>query len=210
MIRTCLAEHEAWSNSAAAARAGLVRSLLSDAARVDTDEAPRVLGYNRRRTHEAVVVWSDSPHPGSTLQAAVIEVLRARGATATLTVPVAAGRLWAWGAVSMDGTREHSPPDAVTPTLTKQRLQAAFGIPAAGVAGFARSHGEARRAERVQRLRREVGRVDRTTTAYADVAAVALMATDLEGPATSYAGSSAPLPNPARPWRHCAPRSPTT
>ncbi|MBI0383544.1 PucR family transcriptional regulator, partial [Streptomyces albiflaviniger] len=83
MIRTYLVEHEVWSTSAAAARADLVRSLLSDAASMDVDEASRALGYNLRRTHEAVVVWSDSPMGGSTLQAAAIEVLRARGATTT-------------------------------------------------------------------------------------------------------------------------------
>ncbi|KAB1142577.1 PucR family transcriptional regulator [Streptomyces luteolifulvus] len=180
MIRTYLAEHEAWSTSAAAARADLVRSLLSDAASVDADEASRALGYNLRRTHEAVVVWSDSPHAGSTLQAAAIEVLRARGANATLTVPVAAGRLWAWGVVPADGTREDSSPEAIAQALSERHLQAAFGTPGAGVAGFARSHREAQRAERVERLRREAGQDIRTATAYGDVAAVALMATDLE------------------------------
>ncbi|MFD0448577.1 MULTISPECIES: hypothetical protein [Streptomyces violaceusniger group] len=83
MIRTYLVEHEVWSTSAAAARADLVGSLLSDAAAMDVDEASRALGYNLRRTHEAVVVWSDSPKGGPALQAAKIEVLRARGATTT-------------------------------------------------------------------------------------------------------------------------------
>ncbi|WP_262697813.1 MULTISPECIES: hypothetical protein [Streptomyces] len=86
MIRTYLVEHEVWSTSAAAARADLVRSLLSDATAADVDEASGVLGYNLRRTHEAVVVWSDSPKGGATLQAAAIEVLRARGATTTLVI----------------------------------------------------------------------------------------------------------------------------
>ncbi|MEV5807243.1 PucR family transcriptional regulator [Streptomyces parvulus] len=180
MIRTYLAEHEAWSTSAAAARAGLVRSLVSDAASVDIDEASHVLGYNLRRTHEAVVLWSDSPHAGSTLQAAAIEVLRARGAAATLTVPVAAGRLWAWGAVSAEGTAGNSSLAALAPVLSEGRLRVAFGTPGAGAAGFARSHDEARRAERVQRLRGEAGGDGRVTTAYADVAPVALLANDLD------------------------------
>ncbi|WP_262705786.1 MULTISPECIES: PucR family transcriptional regulator [Streptomyces] len=180
MIRTYLTEHEVWSTSTAATRAGLVRSLLSDASTMDTDEASGVLGYNLRRTHEAVVLWSDSPDTGSALQAAAVEVLRAREATATLAVPVAAGRLWAWGAVPANGTRGTDTWEAVTQTLSRRRVQAAFGTPGAGVAGFARSHREALRAERIERLRRHAGSDARSATAYADVAAIALMATELE------------------------------
>ncbi|MBP8535844.1 helix-turn-helix domain-containing protein [Streptomyces sp. MK37H] len=192
MIRTYLVEHEVWSTSAAAARADLVRSLLSDAAATDAGEASRVLGYNLRRTHEAVVVWSDSPKGGSTLQAAAIEVLRARGATTTLVIPVASGRLWAWGTVPPDGTDGTDGADGadgthptgswetITETLSRQRIRAAFGTPGSGVAGFRRSHREAERGERVERLRREAGRAPRHATAYADVAAIALLATDLD------------------------------
>ncbi|WAP56717.1 PucR family transcriptional regulator [Streptomyces sp. S465] len=186
MIRAYLAEYEAWRTSAAAARADLVRSLLSDAASADADEASRALGYDLRRTHEAVVVWSDSPDDGSALQAAAVEVLRVRGATATLAVPVAAGRLWAWGTVSADrtrspdGTHQAGSWETIAEMLSRRQVQAAFGTPGVGVAGFARSHREARRAERVERLRREAGRDARHATAYADVAAIALLATDLE------------------------------
>ncbi|MDT9686795.1 helix-turn-helix domain-containing protein [Streptomyces sp. P9(2023)] len=187
MIRTYLAEHEVWSTGAAAARADIVRSLLSDgttdATTTDVGEASRVLGYDLRRTHEAVVVWSDSPDKNSTLQAAAIEALRARGATTPLVVPVASGRLWAWGTVPADGTHRTGGTgswEAVAGALSRQRTQAAFGTPGAGVAGFRRSHDEATRGERVERLRREAGRVPRHATAYADVATVALLATDLD------------------------------
>ncbi|MFF7635902.1 PucR family transcriptional regulator [Kitasatospora sp. NPDC008050] len=180
MIRTYLVEHEVWSTSAAAARADIVRSLLSDATTADVGEASRALGYDLRRTHEAVVVWSDSPNKSSTLQAAAIEALRARDATTTLVVPVASGRLWAWGIVPPDGTRRTGSWQTVAQALSRQQVQAAFGTPGAGVAGFRRSHGEAERGERVERLRREAGRVPRPATAYADVAAIALLATDLD------------------------------
>ena len=179
MIRTYLVEHEAWSTSAAAARADLVRSLLSGDATVNIDEASRVLGYDLRRTHEAVVIWSDSPNGATTLQGAATEALRARGATTTLVVPVAAGRLWAWGTVPPGGTRREVPEEVPVAALSPGRMQAAFGTPADGVAGFCRSHREAERVERLERLRREAGRVPRPVTAYADVAAVALLATDL-------------------------------
>ena len=189
MIRTYLAEHAVWSTSAAAARADIVRSLLDDDAdsdaadsdaATDVGEASRVLGYDLRRTHEAVTVWSDSANGGSTLQAAAIEVLRARGATTTLVVPVASGRLWAWGTVLRDGARRTGSWETVAEVLSRQQMQAAFGTPGAGVAGFRRSHREAERGERVERLRREAGRARRYATVYGDVAAVALLATDLD------------------------------
>lgn len=180
MIRTYLAEHEVWSTSAAAARADVVRSLLGDSATVDVGEASRALGYDLRRTHEAAVVWSDSPSGSSTLQAAATEALRARGATTTLVVPVASGRLWAWGTVSPDRPRRTGPRESLAEALSRQQAQAVFGTPADGVAGFRRSHREAERGERVERLRREAGRAPRYATAYADVAAVALLATDLD------------------------------
>ncbi|MGA6158415.1 PucR family transcriptional regulator [Stenotrophomonas sp. NPDC087984] len=188
MIRAYLVEHEVWSTSAAAARADIVRSLLSDATATATDvgEASRVLGYDLRRTHEAVVVWSDRPNGNSTLQAAATEALRARGATTTLVVPVASGRLWAWGtvpsggSVSSDGTRRTGSWETIAEALSRQRTQAAFGTPGGGVEGFRRSHREAESGERIERLRREAGRVPRHATAYADVAAIALLATDLD------------------------------
>ncbi|MER5305772.1 helix-turn-helix domain-containing protein [Streptomyces lasiicapitis] len=180
MIRTYLVEYEVWSTSAAAARADIVRSLLSDAATPDVGEASRTLGYDLRRNHEAVVVWSDSPHGSSTLQAAAIEALRARGASTTLVVPVASGRLWAWGTVPPDGSRRTGSWETVTEALSRQQVHAAFGTPGSGVAGFRRSHREAERGERFERLRREAGRMPRRATAYADVAAVALLAADLD------------------------------
>ena len=179
MIRTYLAEHEVWTTSAAAARADIVRSLLSDSAMTDAGEVSQALGYDLRRTHEALVAWSDSPNGSSTLQAAAIEALRARGATRTLVVPVASGRLWAWGAVPAHRTRQAVPWKTIAETLSQQQVQAAFGTPVAGVAGFRRSHLEAERAERIERLRCAAGRARRHATPYADVAVVALLAADL-------------------------------
>ncbi|MEU0934289.1 PucR family transcriptional regulator [Embleya sp. NPDC005971] len=201
MIRAYLVEHEVWSTSAAAARADIVRSLLSDAATTDVGEASPALGYDLRRTHEAVVVWSDSPNGSSTLQAAAIAVLRARGATATLVVPVASGRLWAWGAVPAGGTRRAGSWETVVEALSRQQVHAAFGTPVDGVVGFCRSHREAERGERVERLRREAGRVPRYATAYADVAAVALLATDLD------AARRVDRAQPLRDWSAAAPLS---
>jgi hypothetical protein len=180
MVRTYLVEHEVWSTSAAAARADIVGSLLRDAAAVDAGEASQVLGYDLRRTHQAVVVWSDSPERGPALQAAAVGALRARGATATLVVPVASGRLWAWGAVPAGTEPARTGPGGpgpVDPGPVDAAL--AFGTPADGVEGFRRSHREAERGERVERLRREAGQAPRAATDYGDIAVVALLAGDL-------------------------------
>ncbi len=177
MVRAYLVEHEAWSTSAAAARAEIVHSLLRDAVAVDPGESSRALGYDLRRTHQAVVAWSDSPDSGPALQAAAVGALRARGATATLVVPVASGRLWAWGAV--DGTHWAGSWEVLAEALSRQGMQAAFGTPAEGVEGFRRSHREAVRGEGIERLRRAAGKTPRHATRYADIAVVALLATDL-------------------------------
>ena len=182
MIGTYMAEHEVWSTTAAAARTDTVRSLLSDAAGLNVSDASRTLGYDLRRTHEAVVVWSDSTSGSPRLQAAAIQLLQARGAATTLAVPGAAGRLSAWGSVTPDSPR-HDAWDSIEEALSRHQLHAALGTPADGVVGFRRSHREAERAERHERLRREVGLFPRRVTAYADVAAVALLSTDLKAAA---------------------------
>lgn len=183
MIRTYLAEHEVWSTSAAAARADTVRSLLNEAAVTDVSDASRALGYDLRRTHQAVVVWSDSPHGSPTLQAAAIELLQARGAVTTLVIPGAAGRLSAWGTVASDGPHRRDAWVSIEEALSRHQLHAALGAQADGVAGFRRSHREAERTERHERVRRDVGRVPRRVTDYADVAAMALLSTDLDAAA---------------------------
>ena len=179
MIQTYLAEHEVWSTSAAAARAETVRSLLMPSASIDISVASRALGYDLRRTHEAVVIWSDSSDGNLALQAAAVELLRARGAVATLTIPGAAGRLSAWGSGAPVGARRRIPSDSLEQQLARHHLHAALGAPSEGVAGFRRSHAEAERAERLERLRRSVGREPRPLTEYDDVATAALMSTDL-------------------------------
>ncbi|HEX6339822.1 PucR family transcriptional regulator [Umezawaea sp.] len=173
MVRTYFAEHEVWTTSLAAARADVVRSLVGGESTVDAEEASRVLGHDLRRTHEAAVVWSDASNGG--LRAAAVEALRARGATTTLVVPVAAGRLWAWGG----GAGRTGSWESVVDVLARHEVHASFGTPADGVAGFRRSHREAERGREVELLRRRAGREPRRATAYADVAAVALATADL-------------------------------
>lgn len=179
IIGEYLSEHAAWSVSTAAARAGVVRALLSDSPPADTEQASRTLGYDLARTHVAVVLWSDSPTSNPALQTAATEMLRAHGATATLVVPMASGQVWAWGAVRapMAGSADAR---ALAPGLRPGHgLHVGVGLPADGVDGFRRSHAEAGRAERFEHLRREAGQQPRESTAYADVAVPALLIADL-------------------------------
>ncbi|GAA1845772.1 helix-turn-helix domain-containing protein [Pseudonocardia ailaonensis] len=168
MTQEYLAEYDRWATSAAAARAQTVRALLAGDA-VDAAEASRVLGYDLGRTHLGLTAWTERPGADSALQLAAAELLRARGATATLVVPVGSGLVWAWGVVA------GSPGPAAHP---RDDVRAAFGLPGAGVAGFRRTHGEAGRAERLRRL---AGDVRAGSSDYADVAVAALLAADLTG-----------------------------
>ena len=180
MIHTYLDEHEVWSTSAAAARAETVRSLLTDFEAVNVGDASHALGYDLHRTHQAVVVWSDSPNSSPTLQAAAAEILRTLGAVTTLMIPGAAGWLSAWGTVPLNtskNSRDWTP--SIEAILSRRQLHAAFGAPGEGVSGFCRTYREAESAERHERVRRNAGQPPRQISDWADVAAVALLSSDL-------------------------------
>jgi hypothetical protein len=165
MAREFLSEYDRWTTSAAATRAETVNAVLAGEA-VDPAAASRILAYDLTRVHLGLTAWTDHPVSGSALHLAATDLLRARGATATLVVPLGAGRLWAWGSVAGPGGPVPTLPDDV---------RVAFGLPGAGVAGFRRTHEEARRVERLRTLGGP-GSGD-----YADVAVAALIAGDLIG-----------------------------
>lgn len=168
MAREFLSEHDRWAASAAAARTQTVNAILAGDP-TDTAQASRTLGYDLTRTHLGLAAWTDHPVPGSTLHLAATDVLRSRGASATLVVPLGTGRLWAWGAVTGPG--------GPAPALPAD-VRVAVGLPGAGVDGFRRTHEEARRAERLRTLG---GDVRAGTSDYGDVAVAALLSADLTG-----------------------------
>lgn len=172
MVLEYLAERDRWVTSAAAARAETVRRILSDEP-VDVRGACGVLGYELDRHHVAVTLWTEPGTPAGTsdLQRVAVDVLHHRGATSTLVVPVGSTDLWAWGAVPR--------PEAPAPVPVIERVasvRAACGLPGRGIEGFRRSHHEAVLAGRLSRL---AGDRAAWLTDYADVAAVALLASDL-------------------------------
>jgi hypothetical protein len=168
MAREFLSEYDRWTTSAAAARAQTVTAVLAGES-LDVAAASRVLGYDLTRAHLGLTAWTDHPLSGSALQLAATDLLRSRGATATLVVPLGTGRLWAWGTVAGPGGPAPTLPDDV---------RVAFGLPGSGVAGFRRTHEEAVRA---QRLRTLGGDVRPGCSDYGDVAVAALLAGDLTG-----------------------------
>ncbi|GAA2851109.1 helix-turn-helix domain-containing protein [Pseudonocardia halophobica] len=168
MTREYLAEYDRWTTSAAAARAETVRAVLAGEP-VDVTAASRALGYELERRHLGLTVWTDAVAADSALQLAAADLLRARGATATLVVPVGSGQLWAWGAVP----RDERPLSGRRPG---NGVRAAFGVPATGIDGFRRTHREAVRAAQLRRLS---GDRHGPVTDYADVAPAALLGTDL-------------------------------
>ncbi|TCK26848.1 PucR family transcriptional regulator [Pseudonocardia endophytica] len=168
MTREYLAEYDRWTTSAAATRAETVRTILAGDD-VDVAAASRVLGYDLRRRHVGLAMWTRSVSADAGLHLAATELLSARGATSTLVVPIGSGQLWAWGAIPASG-----PGPAPAPTGPDVRV--AFGTPGAGVDGFRRTHREAQRAERLRRLS---GDHRDGATEYDDVVVAALLASDV-------------------------------
>lgn len=172
MTREYLAEYDRWTTSAAATRAETVRSILDaeSADSVDVATASQVLAYDLRRTHVGLTMWTRSVSPDAGLQRAAADLLRARGVTSTLVVPIGSGQLWAWGTLPA-GTREL--PGTTAPGAG---VRVTFGTPGAGPDGFRRTHREAQRTERLRRL---AGDDREGTTEYDDVAVAALLAGDI-------------------------------
>ena len=150
------AERERWVRSAAAVRQATVEEIL-DGGPVDADAASRRLRYELRQTHHAFVVWAESDDAVPEAAAAAL------GGPRGLVVPMGVGIVAGW---SPRVDPDASPPGAVV----------AFGTPAAGVAGFRRSHQQAMEARRVARA----VQVGTTPVRYEDVALLALLTKDLE------------------------------
>jgi hypothetical protein len=121
MVQRFLVERDQWITSAAAARAEAVRALLSDEP-VDVRAAARTLDYPLDRCHLGLSLWTDGGDP-SALPRTAVGLLRARGASATLVVPVGSGQLWAWGAV---------PGAAAAPARPDDQVRVAYALPEAG------------------------------------------------------------------------------
>ncbi|HXS43660.1 MAG TPA: helix-turn-helix domain-containing protein [Solirubrobacteraceae bacterium] len=157
-------ERDRWLSGAQARRAELIREILAGEP-IEQEPASTALGYDLRRAHVGVVLWTDGEPADAlaTLEEAVRELAATQGATATLTVPAGSSALWAWIACDAAPARAPALPAGVW---------AALGGPARGLAGFRGSH-EA--AQLVRRLMPFAGRPERLV-GFDDVSLACLMA----------------------------------
>ena len=148
-------ERDLWVRSADAVRRASVEEVLAGEP-VDADQASRRLRYELRRTHLAFVVWARDEDAAPDVAAAAI------GGPRALTVSLTAGTVAGWCA-----------PEALEPAAGGEHVGVAVGEPAAGIAGFRRSHAEALEARRLAGDR--PGPVH-----YRDIALAALLTHDAE------------------------------
>jgi len=149
-----------------------IRSLLQDDTPVDETFASAVLQYDIRGYHVALVL---SPlAAGRDLGAATNALANAACATSAVMLPVGDGTMWSW-------LSWPSPPDMDrlarvhdTPTTD---LVAGMGEIGRGRSGFARSHRQARDAERVARLN---GSVHGGVVRHRDVELAAVLCSDID------------------------------
>ncbi|MFI5716683.1 PucR family transcriptional regulator [Nocardia sp. NPDC051750] len=173
-------EHERWVGSRGGLRQRWVNRLL-DGAAVDIGEAERALQYPLTGHHLAATAWTD-PQVGTATAADVLDQLRTALAGLfgrvhrTLLVPVDEHEARLWFSVPRAITVDAR---AIERVLAERELPVRMAISgcAAGVTGFRQAAGQAARARRIAQLGGPGGE---RVISYADVAATALMAGDIE------------------------------
>lgn len=175
MAVTYADEMDRWSVSRSAARAELVRRILSDDAPGPLTDLSRDLGYDLARQHVALTLWFSTERSGPAtpdLERAARELLDTLGVTGVLAHPVGGTRLWCWGSRSrVPDPRTMTPGPALPPDI-----QVAVGTPAAGIDGFRLSHQQATAAERTARA--SVG-APAQITYYGDTAPITILSADM-------------------------------
>ncbi|MBF6473310.1 MULTISPECIES: PucR family transcriptional regulator [Nocardia] len=158
---TYMEEREQVLRAAINRRAETVRALL-DGDDVDVEQASVRLGYRLSQQHLAFVLWTDEPTgepAGADAEATgLLDRVAARlaasfGSARVLTVPSGASAMWAWaGSDDVERAAELAAPgqlERLAGAQVEAPVRVAFGVPAAGIAGFRRSHREAVAARQV-------------------------------------------------------------
>lgn len=173
-------ERERWVRSAAASRLRDVRLVLGDEP-VDVDAMGRRLRYPLERTHLALVLWADvraaleSEPAQAVLERAAADLATALGATSKLVVGLEDEVVAAWLS-GVDQAAAQRIPRVRPDPATVPRPSVAWGLAAAGLAGFRAGHEQAMQARRVARL---TGRQPGTIVQYRDVALIAIATGDV-------------------------------
>ena len=157
-----------------AARLEAVQRIISGADPADRRSTERLLDYPLHASrHLALVAWNPAPGENSepSLRSTVDQIYRNLGAAGpTLALPVGAHAMWSWRAL------ERAPLPLSRADLRLNGRRVALGQVGAGLAGFRRSHRQARAVEELLTRRPEwTG----TVLAHADVELPALLTTDL-------------------------------
>jgi DNA-binding PucR family transcriptional regulator len=180
LVAAYQAERDHWLRNLSAAQAARVRTLL-DGDPVDIDAAEAILGYRLRQYHVGVVCWLGNPEDGGRalgrLEEATIELAREASVEGRpLFVPQDEACAWAWLPL---GARNTFTVPAVPSSATRAEsgIRFASGAPGADVAGFRRTH---RQALGAQAVALAAGRSGPRLTSFAEVAPLALMASEVE------------------------------
>lgn len=165
-------ERESWSSSAAAVRLQETRAVLAGT-QTDSALASARLGYELARRHRAFLLWYEGDtgeDTGPRLQVAAAQLVARLGAPSSLMVALEEDLVAVWVAAA----REPVGGQVVTEAGQLDRCVAA-GTIQPGLAGFRRSHEEARAARRVAELRGD----SPVRVEYRDVAVLDLATQDL-------------------------------
>jgi DNA-binding PucR family transcriptional regulator len=176
-------ERERMMRSAAQQRAETVRAILRGEP-VDEEAASRRLGYDLRLHHVALRVSSGATEVRG-LERAVAEAAATLAIGKPLVVPSGAARFDLWC-----GSFDPPATDRLERYEPAPGVLIAFGRPAAGTAGFRRSHAESLQAARIRSLAPGSAAA---VTSYARVELVSLLAGDLPRARTFVASQLGPL-----------------
>ena len=147
-----------------------VASLILDSAPITTGRASTQLGYDLRRRHTAVVLWTDPRHPDQAALAAAAEALGpATRARQVLTVIASSSSVWAWLAAAADTGASA----LIAATAQQPAVRVAVGPVGTGADGFRRSHFDAVATQRLMSRR-----PDLKVARFADVQLVTLALQD--------------------------------
>lgn len=137
-------ERERWVRGAEALRRETIGAILAEQA-VDTDRASRILGYDLRRHHLALVLWAtptaDDPQVLPRLERAATAAAAHLGAGRPLMLSVDGSTMWAWLGRDREPARETIDTLAAAPNA--DGVSIALGAPGHGLAGFRRTHRDA-------------------------------------------------------------------
>jgi DNA-binding PucR family transcriptional regulator len=192
-------ERERWVRSSAALRADTVGAILAGEA-IDVDAASGRLGYELRRQHLGIVLWTEPSTEGDDtfhrLEAAAVKLAEGLGCRRPLLVPAGQTLLWGW-------INAHDPasPSALADAHAALRkggegLWVVAGEWSEGVEGVRRTHEDAMQARRVARDGRQPAG---TLTSYRDVAVASLLGADLTRARRFVATALGPLAAPGEP-----------